>query len=114
MKKSLAIIALSLILPGIAGADTIWTAANVRVDASAPVPVGIALEAVTLTAVGIGGGIPNAFDGEGTTGDLHNGITTMGNGLHQVWKVNVLQTPTLDVSIPADAAYQPIDTHFPC
>ena len=95
-----------------AQATTVWTGTNVRVDASAPVHVGIALEAVTLTAIGMGGGIPNAFDGVGTTGDLHDGITTVGNGLHQVWEANVLQTPTLDVSIPADAAFQPIDTHF--
>jgi hypothetical protein len=112
MRNLFASLCVILALAISAQAATIWTGTNVRVDASAPVHVGIALEAVTLTAVGIGGGLPNAFDGVGTTGDLHNGITTTGDALHQVWEVNVLQTPTLDVSIPADAAFQPIDSHF--
>ena len=114
MKSMVSSLALVLTVTISAQASTIWTGNHVRVDVSAPVPVGLGLEAVTLTAVGLSGGLPNAFDGVGTTGDLHNGITTAGNELHQVFEFNYqgAPTPTLDVLSPGDAAFQPIDTHF--
>ncbi len=114
MKTALISFSVLLSLALSARADTIWTGTHVEVDVSAPVHVGIGLEAVTLTAVGLGGALPNAFDGVGSVGDPHTGITTSGDGLHQVFEFGyqAAQTPTLTVISPGDAAYQPIDTHF--
>ncbi len=114
MQKTLGLLCALLALAASARASTIWTGTHVEVDVSAPVHVGIGLEAVTLTAVGLGGALPNAFDGVGSVGDPHTGITTSGDGLHQVFEFGyqAAQTPTLTVISPGDAAYQPIDTHF--
>ena len=73
-------------LAGTVHGSTVWTGSNVRVDVSDPVHVGIGLDAVILTAEGLGGKLPNAFDGVGTPGDLHTGITTAGDELHQVFE----------------------------
>ena len=73
--------------------------------------MGIALQGFTLTAVGLNGALPNAFDGN--TGGA-TGITTAGNELHQVFEFafNGAATPTLDLNVPANSVYYPIDTHF--
>ncbi|MEX2113485.1 MAG: PEP-CTERM sorting domain-containing protein [Pirellulales bacterium] len=91
---------------------TIWTGANFRVDASAPVPVGNALQGVTLTAIGLNGALPNAFDG--VTGGA-TGITTAGNLLSQVYEFAPMgsPTPTLALIQPVlNAQFYPIDSHF--
>jgi hypothetical protein len=95
-----------LLFAPLAHGATIWTGTNYRIDASAPVPVGIALNAVTLTAVGLNGANPSAFDGVG--GGL-TGITTSANELHQIWIADVVPTPTLDF---LDGVAEPIDSHF--
>ena len=91
---------------GSAQATTIWTGTNFRIDASAPVAVGIALEGVTLTAVGLSGALPKGF--EGTGGGL-TGITTAGSELHQIWIAGIVHTPTLD---NLNGTTMPIDSHF--
>jgi hypothetical protein len=90
---------------------TVWTGTNFRVDASAPVAVGVNLQAITLTVVGLNGALPNAFDG--VTGGA-TGITTTGNLLAQVTEFAPLgaTTPTLTLSNGANSVYYPVDTHF--
>ncbi len=112
MRSRLCTLCALMVLTGTAHAGTIWTGTNFQIDASAPAPVGIALEAVTLTVVGLNGTLPNSFDGisGGATG-----ITTAGNSLHQVYEfmpVTGSPTPTLALLVPANVAFQPIDTHF--
>jgi hypothetical protein len=90
---------------------TIWTGTNFRIDVSAPVNVGVNLQAVTLTAVGLNGARPNAFDG--VTGGA-TGITTSGNLLAQVTEFAPLgsPTPTLTLLNAGNSVYYPVDTHF--
>jgi hypothetical protein len=91
---------------------TLWTGTNFRIDASAPIDVGINLQAVTLTAVGLNGALPNAFDG--ITGGA-TGITTTGNLLAQVFEFGApagSPTPTLALILPANSVNYPIDSHF--
>ncbi len=106
MRSRLCTLCALIVLTGTAQAGTIWTGTNYQIDASAPAPVGIALEAVTLTVVGLNGALPNAFDGisGGATG-----ITTVGNELHQTWPGGVAPTPTLDL---LNVVTEPIDSHF--
>ena len=99
----------ALILVSSASASTVYLGTNFLVNASTPVPVGINLQAVTLTAVGLNGALPNSFDG--ITGGL-TGITTLGNSLHQVWEFGASPTPTNTLIVPANSIFQPIDTHF--
>jgi hypothetical protein len=84
----------------------VWTGTNYRIDVSNPVPVGIGLQAVTLTAVGLNGALPKGFEGVGVG---LSGITTSGNELHQVWVAGIVQTPTLDF---LNGVTGPIDSHF--
>ncbi len=90
---------------------TVWTGTNYQVQASAPTPVGTSLLGVTLTAVGLNGAMPNAFDG--VTGGM-TGITTVGTNLHQVFEFafNGSPTPTLALINGANSVYYPIDSHF--
>jgi hypothetical protein len=106
----LAICALLSICASAQGA-TVWTGTNFRVDASAASPVGIDLYGVTLTAVGLNGALPNAFDGVTGGG---TGITTVGDLLAQVTEFVPLgsHTPTLDLQVAGNSIYYPIDTHF--
>lgn len=91
-------------------AATIYTGTNFRIDVSNPTPVGSALQSVTLTAIGLNGTLPSAFDG---TSSGKTGITTSDNSLHQVWEFGAVATPTLNlVDAGSNAQYQPIDTHF--
>ncbi len=94
-----------------AQAATIWTGTNFRIDASAPVAAGAALQGVTLTAVGLNGAMPNAFDG--ITGGA-TGITTAGNLLAQVFEFAPMgsPTPTLALNVPGNSVFYPVDSHF--
>ncbi len=111
MRNPYLVICALLSLCASAHGATVWTGTNFRVDASAATPVGVGLYGVTLTAVGLNGALPNAFDGFTGGG---TGITTVGNHLAQVTEFTPLgsQTPTLQLQVPGDSVYYPIDTHF--
>ncbi len=113
MRNRFLIVCALLSLCASAHGATIWTGTNFQIDVSAPVPVGNALQGVTLTAIGLNGALPNSFDG--VTGGA-TGITTAGNLLSQVFEFAPIvgsPTPTLALNQPvANAVYHPIDTHF--
>jgi Dockerin type I domain len=96
--------------PSMAIARSIYVGTNIDVVASNPVPVGLALEAFTLTAEGLNGAIPNTFDST-NSGQGGTGITTVGDNLAQVWEFNASPTPTNTLIVPGDIPQQ-IDTHF--
>ena len=100
-----------------AHASTVFSSTNLIVNMSAPVPVGTALEGITLTAVGLNGFQPNSFDGNSNDINGHpmTGITTAsGNLLYQVWSFNstLAQTPTLAEQSSLSPGEVPFDTHF--
>jgi hypothetical protein len=97
-------------LPSAAQGITLYTGTNIDLVASNPVPVGLKLEAFTLSAVGMNGAIPNTFDSS-NSGQGGTGITTVGNNLAQVWEFNAVPTPTSNLDNPGDIP-QDIDTHF--
>jgi hypothetical protein len=89
----------------------LYDGTNINLVASNPVPVGLALEAFTLTADGLNGAVPNTFDSS-NSGQGGTGITTVGTNLAQVWEFNgLVPTPTQNLVIPGDIP-QNIDTHF--
>jgi hypothetical protein len=103
------------LLTGIAGgAQVPWYGTNYQIHSSTPVPVGSNdLYAVTLTAVGLNGRLPNGFDGgPASVPNPLSGITTSGNSLHQYWEFDVVKTPDLDLALGGNSVFQPIDTHF--
>ncbi len=108
--RSIIASALVLLCASAQGA-TVWTGTNFRIDASAPVSVGVNLQAVTLTAVGLNGALPNAFDGVTGGG---TGITTTGNLLAQVFEFAPMgsPTPTLTLIVPGNSVFYPVDSHF--
>ena len=105
-------VALALMLgtPTAAVAKTLYVGTNIGLVASNPVPVGQALEAFTLSAVGSNGAVPSTFDSS-NSGQGGTGITTVGNNLAQVWEFNSVPTPTQNLNMPGDIP-QDIDTHF--
>jgi hypothetical protein len=96
--------------PSAAFAKSLYVGTNISLIASNPIPVGQALDAFTLTAVGANGAIPNTFDSS-NSGQGGTGITTVGNNLAQVWEFNASPTPTNTLIMPGDIPQQ-IDTHF--
>ena len=106
----LVVVAMLVSSPSRAVAKTLYVGTNIGLVASNPVPVGQALEAFTLSAVGSNGAVPSTFDSS-NSGQGGTGITTVGNNLAQVWEFNSVPTPTQNLNMPGDIP-QDIDTHF--
>ncbi|HLA83327.1 MAG TPA: PEP-CTERM sorting domain-containing protein [Thermoguttaceae bacterium] len=109
-----ALVVLGLALPiAVAEANVIFVGTHFDIEASSPVDVGITpLRAITLTAVGKNGALPNTFDST-FSGVGGTGITTSSNRLHQVWEFyGGLQTPTLTLAGDPTPVPQELDTHF--
>lgn len=111
-----AVVAFSVVMSGsLAQAEIIvYSGTNFRVEVSSPVNVGITpLKAVTLTAIGLNGYKPNAFDSTASSG---TGITTTSNLLHQIYQLNeddeYQRTPTLLLDPNYDPIPLDLDTHF--
>ncbi|MFV2074189.1 MAG: hypothetical protein ACC742_16295 [Thermoanaerobaculales bacterium] len=72
------------------------------------------LKALRISVQGKNGSLPNTFDS--TKGDHPGpfpGISTVGNGLHQVWEFGgVVMTPTHDLAGDPNGLPQEIDSHF--
>lgn len=101
-----------MVSTGIAQATVISVGTNFDIEVSTPIEVGITpLWAVTLTAVGKNGALPNTFDSD-KSGAGGTGITTVGDLLHQVWEYGTIATPTLTLLGDPTPISQEVDTHF--
>jgi hypothetical protein len=109
------LVAIAVIASGIcAQAETIvYSGTNFDIKYSDPVLVGnTPLKAITLTAVGKNGALPNTFDStKSGLGGL--GITTTGNELHQIWEFSINGSPTPTNSLIVSGSIpQERDSHF--
>ncbi len=105
----LGMVVLSLISVS-AQAELVYVGTNFDISVSSPVNVGVTpLKAVTLTAIGKDGALPDTFDST-KSGSGGTGITTASDLLHQVWEGGFSQTPTL--TLAGDPIPQHLDSHF--
>ena len=96
----------------------IYSSTNFDIEISNPIDVGTTpLKAVTLTAIGKNGALPNTFDSD-KSGLGGTGITTVDNtlqlvnALHQIWEGGLASTPTNTLLGFWGPIPQNLDTHF--